>query len=90
MEHTDLEKKLLEYILFLLGVTNVQSKALQLLGEYNGSVFNWIDKNFKEWDVKNKQIEMNEFLNKEFDWDLHFDPTGNEMTLKEEKNEEII
>lgn len=80
--HTELEKKMLEYILFLLGVLNVQTKSLQLMREYNESVYVWENKIFSEWNVKNKQIEMIEFLNKEFDWNLHFDnPDNNEKNI---------
>jgi hypothetical protein len=81
--HTELEKKLFEYILFQIGIINVQGKTIQFIGEHFSNVYKWMNENFEAWGAKDYQLEMNEFLNKEFDWNLHADLTGEEMTRKE-------
>jgi hypothetical protein len=71
---TELEKKLFEYILFLLGLLNVYDKSMALISESIArihGIYEWGNENFKDWKAKDKQDEMFEFLNKEFSWNFH-------------------
>jgi hypothetical protein len=68
--HTDLEKKLFEYILFMIGLINVYEKSFQLIYGHLSNVAKWTNKNWEVLERYDKYHDMIGQLNKEFNWDI--------------------
>jgi hypothetical protein len=69
--YTDLEKKLFEYIVFLIGLTNVYSLTLQYIQDSMKSIAKWEMENLDSFDAIGEYPKMLEELNKEFKWNFN-------------------
>jgi hypothetical protein len=84
-EHTELEKKMLEHIAFLLGVLNVYELYFYHYGEFMTGLYDWKNKNFTHWDKVNKVKSILDELNEEFEWNFDYQPLN--RVEKDEKSE---
>jgi len=73
---TDLEKKLFEYVIFLIGLTNTYSHTLQYIQESIYDIFKWEIKSLDSFDAMNGYEEMLKDLNKEFEWNFENHKAG--------------
>ena len=69
-DHTELEEKLFNYILYLIGLINVYEKAFQIIYGALSQTAEWTNKNWEVFDRKEKYSAMMKDLNNEFDWNL--------------------
>ena len=81
--HTELEKKLFDYILFLIGLQNVYEVSFHHLCEYFSESSKWTNKNWEIMERNTKYLEMMSDLNNIFNWNLELTPFE---TNKEDKN----
>lgn len=69
-EHTDLEKKLFDYILYLIHINNVHNVALNKLYQTFAELYNWSVDNMNKIGCADDYKDMLDSLNKEFEWNL--------------------
>jgi len=72
--YTELEKKLFDYIVFLMGLQNVHEFAFHHLYEDMATNFNWQNKNWELMEKNTKYPEMMEDLNNIFNWNFKLTP----------------
>ena len=70
--HTELEKKLFDYILFLIGLQNVYEVSFHHLYEYFSENSKWMNKNWEIMERNTKYLEMMSDLNNIFNWNFSF------------------
>ena len=69
-DRTDLEKKLFEYVIFLIGLTNTYSRTLQYIRTSIYDIFKWEIKTLDSFNAMEEYEKMLEDLNKEFEWNF--------------------
>jgi len=72
--YTELEKKLFDYIVFLIGLQNVYEFSFHQLYESMATNFNWQNKNWELMERNTRYPEMMEDLNNVFNWNFTLTP----------------